>query len=116
MNVYRFKHYDCELQWSKYMAGSQPVALRLVAADTGHNNAYDVMAGEPIATATVYIEGVELGGRITAIKDWSENEGMLDFLVDNSIVVDLGKQVIVSNYGAIAHVVAIHPRIDLEKV
>ena len=46
---------------------------------------YDSKDGTPYATATTNIQG-ELEVREVAIKDWSENEGILDFLVQNKIV------------------------------
>ena len=46
---------------------------------------YDSKDGTPYATATASIkENLEQGE--VAIKDWSENEGILDFLVQNKIV------------------------------
>ena len=46
---------------------------------------YDSKDGTPYATATSSIkENLEQGE--VAIKDWSENKGILDFLVQNKIV------------------------------
>ena len=46
---------------------------------------YDSKDGTPYATATSSIkEDLEQGE--VAIKDWSENKGILDFLVQNKIV------------------------------
>ena len=46
---------------------------------------YDSKDGTPYATATAIIKE-ELEPGEVAIKDWSENEGILDFLVQNKIV------------------------------
>lgn len=46
---------------------------------------YDSKDGMPYSTATTLIES-ELHPGEVAIKDWSENEGMLNFLVENSFV------------------------------
>lgn len=46
----------------------------------------DADNGEPYATATVNIDNVLLADNEVLIKDYSENEGMLDFLVKNNIV------------------------------
>lgn len=46
----------------------------------------DVNEGCPYATATVNIDHVLLADNEVLIKDYSENEGMLDFLVKNNIV------------------------------
>lgn len=42
--------------------------------------------GNPFAIASVAVSGVELEPDEIIVKDYSENEGMLDFLVDNNIV------------------------------
>lgn len=46
----------------------------------------DADDGQPYATATVNIDHVLLADNEVLIKDYSENEGMLDFLVKNNIV------------------------------
>lgn len=46
---------------------------------------YDSNDGTPYATATSRIEEKLEQGEV-AIKDWSENEGILEFLVQNKIV------------------------------
>ena len=46
---------------------------------------YDSKDGTPYATATTSIQEDLESGEV-AIKDWSENEGILDFLVQNKIV------------------------------
>lgn len=46
---------------------------------------YDSKDGTPYATATARVEEKLEQGEV-AIKDWSENEGILDFLVQNKIV------------------------------
>lgn len=42
--------------------------------------------GVPFATATVNIVAEDIGADEAAIKDYSENAGMLSFLLDNNIV------------------------------
>ena len=76
----RFKDWDCVLQWGKY--GNKQPALQLIDAENG----------EPIATASVSLD-VELKPNEIIIKDWSENEGMLDTLVKSGIVEDTGEVV-----------------------
>lgn len=46
---------------------------------------YDSKDGSPYATATSRV-GEKLEQGEVAIKDWSENEGILEFLVQNKIV------------------------------
>lgn len=59
---------------NQYVNGG--TALQLVDADDG----------SPIATASVWIPGLQ--GDEIAIKDYSENEGMLAALVASGIVTD----------------------------
>ncbi len=51
------------------------------------------LEGAPMATATVNIPEVPLEDGEAFIKDYSENEGMLDFLINASIVEDTQKRV-----------------------
>ena len=46
---------------------------------------YDSSDGMPYATATSQIQGDLEEGEV-AIKNWSENEGILDFLVENKFI------------------------------
>lgn len=69
----RFRQWDCDLVKLQYWTGN--IALRLFEAEAPF---------EPIATCTVYIEG--LAPDEIAIKDYSENEGMYDFLLGSDII------------------------------
>lgn len=44
----------------------------------------DALDGSPFAHGTVWIDG--LSANEVAVKDYSENEGMLNFLVENNII------------------------------
>lgn len=50
-------------------------------------------SGNPVAIATKRFPGVQLGPRETLVKDYSENEGMLEALVEARIVRDTGRVV-----------------------
>ena len=85
MNRVTFSSWDCEVIPARYRNGI--IALKLVEWEDG----YPV----PIATATVNLEDYEdeildaisvTGNNYTFIKDYSENEGMLDALVKAGIV------------------------------
>lgn len=65
---------DVVIQLHKY-SNDRPVIQLIDAED-----------GEPYATATVNVPDVLLLDNEVLIKDYSENEGMLDFLVRNNIV------------------------------
>ena len=69
-----FQKWDCEVVEATYMNGRR--ALRLV----------DALSGEPIATATVNLPDVEIPEGCVAIKDYFENDGMLDALMEAGIV------------------------------
>ncbi|MDI6789932.1 MAG: hypothetical protein QME44_04485 [Thermodesulfobacteriota bacterium] len=48
---------------------------------------------EPEAKATVNVPEAELSEDEIIIKDWSENEGMLEFFLDNGLAIDTGRTV-----------------------
>jgi len=76
----KFKNWSCVV--TKGFYGNGGLALKLVDEETK----------EPIATATVNLEGQAPpapNGHVF-IKDWSENEGMLEALVTAGIVEDTG--------------------------
>ncbi len=52
---------------------------------TSLGNAPDSFLGESIARATVALDEVIPEGHV-AVKDWSENEGMLRSLIENGVV------------------------------
>lgn len=79
--IIKFKCWNCKLIWKVY--GNDRIALKLV----------DVVDGSPVATATVNIPEEKLLSGETLIKDYSENEGMLDALVEAGIVEDTGRKV-----------------------
>ena len=76
-----FSGYDCTIELTQYAHNGQK-AMQL----------YDANDGEPIARATVCID-YDFQENQTAIKDWSENEGMLQALIDSHIVKDTGIRV-----------------------
>jgi Rieske Fe-S protein len=82
MKTIKFKDYDCYLVQQKYR-NSGRVALQLI-------DSYD---GSPVAMATVNIHYIELAPGEVIVKDWSENEGMLEALVNAGIVEDTGRVV-----------------------
>lgn len=77
----RFKEWNCEVVKAKY--GNGRTAIRLVDADNG----------EPIATATVNIPEIPLPKNEVIIKDYSENEGILDALINAGIVELTGRRI-----------------------
>jgi len=64
--------YNLQISHGAYLQG--PPAIKLIDADDGM----------PYATATVYVGGLRKDE--VAIKNYSENEGVLDFLLENNII------------------------------
>lgn len=81
MNI-KFHNYNCILV-KKFYAHGNRVALSLIDEDDG----------EPIATCTVNLPNESLRDDEVLIKDYSENEGILDCLVKAGVVKDTGKRV-----------------------
>lgn len=74
MNTVQFRHYECELEVRRYSNGRPALQLR------------DSKDGSPVAVATVNLPGLPIPGDCVAIKDYSENEGMLDALMQQGVV------------------------------
>ncbi|WP_152050931.1 DUF4313 domain-containing protein [Tautonia marina] len=81
MTRIRFRNWNCIVRKHQYDNGRP--ALQLIDAEDG----------SPIAQATVNLPDVALGRNQVAIKDWSENEGMLDALVAAGVVKPTGETV-----------------------
>jgi hypothetical protein len=93
---------ECRIEKHQYREMGR-MALELVAAKTDEESG--VFAGERVCSATVNVpEAVLLDGEIL-IKDWSENKGILEVLVNAGIVKDTGKTVPVGAFGCKANVV-----------
>lgn len=80
LNV-RFKEWDCVVFVGVYESGR--IALQL----------FDAKDMEPVATATVNLPDAPLEEYEVLIKDYSENEGMVDALVKAGLVTDTTKRV-----------------------
>tara|TARA_R110000824_G_scaffold201667_4_gene385774 strand:- start:1932 stop:2258 length:327 start_codon:yes stop_codon:yes gene_type:complete len=84
----QFKNWDCELVQDTYKDNGR-IALDLVAwADDEYNEIYQ---GEPIACCTSNVPDEWLDEGEVAIKDYSENEGMLQCLLDAGVVLETGR-------------------------
>ena len=76
-----YTEYDVKLQWGKYGNGRK--ALELVDAENGW----------PVMTATVNVPEAQLSEGETIIKNYSENEGVLQFLQKNGIVGPVKREI-----------------------
>lgn len=72
---------DVEIVPGKYSNGR--LAIKLI----------DTLDDSPAANATVNISEADLADDEIIIKDWSENEGMLEFFVENGLAEDTGKTI-----------------------
>lgn len=76
----QFMGETCDVVFARY--GNGRIAIQLITAN-----------GEPWARATVNLPAEPLGADEVFIKDYSENEGMLDVLVAAGVVEDTGVRV-----------------------
>jgi hypothetical protein len=77
----KFKQWDCIIQYKKYKNNRTAICL------------VDSITFEPIAIATTNIPEVPIKDNEVIIKDYSENEGILETLVNANIISKLGKNV-----------------------
>lgn len=85
-----FLGYECDVHIREYSANKQS-AIELVIADTENNQGRMSEPGEPMCMATVCLPGYPFEKRETAIKDYSENRGVLQSLLNAGIVALTGK-------------------------
>jgi hypothetical protein len=79
-----YKGWECDLDFGKYGNGQTAITL------------FDLEDGEPVSTATVAVRD-SIGSNEVVIKDYSENEGMLEVLQKAGVVSE-PKRVISSGY------------------
>lgn len=70
----KFMQYDCVAQFGRYSNNRNAIQL------------LDEVTGEPIAKATVNLDGVKIAPDEVAIKNYAENKGMLVAMVAAGIV------------------------------
>ena len=71
----KYKHWNCYVDFNKYASnGNNAICL------------YEVGTGEPIAVATLNLQGIRLKADEVIIKNYTENEGMLKTLVNAKII------------------------------
>tara|TARA_Y100001968_G_scaffold252822_1_gene238354 strand:+ start:45 stop:554 length:510 start_codon:yes stop_codon:yes gene_type:complete len=90
MTTVTFMGIDCEIDKRAYPHNKQP-ALQLFAADSPGNREMGIHHGAPVLTATACLPDFPFQEGETAIKDYSENEGILDVLVQAKIIELTGK-------------------------
>jgi hypothetical protein len=81
MKIIKFKNWDCKVNFFAY--SNKRTAIELS----------DIDDGQPIAIATINVPEIELEKDEVIIKNYSENEGILDCLIDNHILIKTGKKI-----------------------
>lgn len=80
MSTVKIDEWDCTVELARYRSGQTAIVLN------------DAETGERVAVASVAIpEGRNLPINHTFIKNWSENKGILEVLVNAGIVRDTGE-------------------------
>ncbi len=92
----KFSGYDCDVRVDFFQVSGQK-CISLSAANTTNNLSKDCFHGEPIAKASIFLEGQAINDNQTFIKDYSENKGMLAALVNGGIVKIVPEQTILMN-------------------
>jgi hypothetical protein len=78
----KFQDWNCLLEFGEYQNNGR-TAITLI----------DESDGSPITTATINLPNVSLNDDEVIIKDYSENEGILNILLINGVVELTGKSV-----------------------
>lgn len=81
MVIVKFRQWNCNLEFAKYSNGRTAILLS------------DVEDGSPVAKATVNIPEIPLSENEVIIKDYAENIGMLETLINAGVVEDTQKKV-----------------------
>lgn len=89
--IVNFCGIDCYVHRSEtYAENRRQAVLRLVAAASADNERRGVLGGLPVCTASVCVPGYPFEPHYTAIKDYSENSGVLEALVSAGVVKPTG--------------------------
>ena len=88
MSHVKFFGIDCEAHSEKYANGQ--IAIMLIVAETNSNAAQGYRYGSPVCTATTCLPDFPFKEGETAIKNYSENSGVLEALVAGGLVEDTG--------------------------
>lgn len=85
-----FKNWKCFVKLGQYGSGGR-LAIQLLSDE--ENADKGVYYGEPIAVATVNIPDIVLKDNEIIIKNYSENEGILNTLKENGLIGNIKREV-----------------------
>lgn len=94
---FEFMDIDCVAVRELYR-GTKATCLRILAADTQRNRTMGITVGESVCAASINLEYHKLEPDEVAIKNYSENQGLLPVLIAAQIVT-LTNSRISSPYG-----------------
>ena len=81
----KFKQWLCDIKFGKYSNGR--IAMILTNATVEDDGGFKYPPGSmQIAVATVNLPDVDLASDEVCIKNWSENEGVLNILYDAGVI------------------------------
>lgn len=105
-----------EFTFTTKHGGSYQVTIQLGKYKNGQTSMQllDAEDGTPVATASIAMPELSLDENEIVVKDYSENEGMLDFLLENSIV-EMCSEYVETGYH-ISSVVKLLPESEWEPV
>lgn len=82
----RFKEWNCSIHFGKYLDNNRTAIVLRNARPMIEDGILHQPGTVPIAIATVNMPNVLLMDKEIIIKNWSENEGILDALVEANII------------------------------
>jgi len=86
MKTIKFKNWHCKVTLNAYQNGRTAITLS------------DIDDDMPIATCTINVPEVDLKDKEVIIKNYSENEGVLDALISQDIIEKTGKLVLIGPF------------------
>ena len=90
MSVFYIK--DEKMKQKEFMYGSTPVTIKIGSYNNKRPSIQliDVIDNIPFMTASLNVPLLDVEGDLVLIKDYSENTGVLDWLIEKNVVVPTG--------------------------
>lgn len=96
--IVTFGGWDCDVNTSEfYRHNRRQRVIQLTLADTENNRSKGMtFPGEPFATASLCVAGFPFHPNETAIKNYSENKGILEALLNVGVIEKTEQQALVN--------------------
>jgi hypothetical protein len=95
MKTVKFMQWECIVEYGKFPSGDTAIQL------------FDIEDGDPVSTPTVFLDRANFphipqleSTTQVYIKDYAENVGIIEALVDAGIVERTGKRYMINNWGS----------------